>query len=391
MVKKYKFAYDFYETRRIYPFYENVLNKTNGKNYFNNEIKRTDDLVNVVHIVNYINPYYNLILDKNQPHLNVIKLHQDKGFLAKLDEFTTIDAYMNSKMSSKSRTKMRGFVRRLETCFTISFKMYFGEISKNDYNFLFSKFHEFLTNRFLQRGDNHEALPRWDSIKNSTYQMILDKTASLFVIYNDKEPIDICLNYHHQNIIDNAIRSYDIDYSRFRLGYIDIYKQLEWCFENGIEIFDLSLGDFDYKRKWCNVVYEFENHIIYNKNSILKKIIAHILLLFYKTKGHLKEKNVHLLYHKIRNFFKTKTKHDPGHNESTIELEEINNLPALEKLTIIDSTLEVYRDLRKPIYDFQYSTAESANTIKVYKMNNQNTLYFVKGLNKILKICLNRV
>jgi len=120
-INKYKFAFDFYETRRIYPFYTNVFNKTNGKNYFNNEINKTSDLANVVHFVNYINPYYDLILDKKRTHLNVIKLHQDKGFMAKLNEFTSIDAYMNSKMSSKSRTKMRGYVRRLETCFNITY------------------------------------------------------------------------------------------------------------------------------------------------------------------------------------------------------------------------------------------------------------------------------
>ncbi len=385
-IKKYKFAYDFYDTRSIYPFYKNIINKTSGENYLNNDNPKADVLTGALHIVNYINPYYNIIVNDKETALKVLKFQQTSGFMAQLGKFTSVEQYMAANMGSKSRTKIRGYIRRLETCFTISYKMYFGEISKEDYDFLFAKFNEFLTERFLQRGDNHEAFPRWDSIQSSTYNMILNKTASLFVIYNGNRPIDICLNYHHQNIVDNAIRSYDIDYSKFRLGYIDIYKQLEWCFENGVEVFDLSIGDFDYKRQWCNVQYEFENHILYDKNSFLKKTMAYILLAFYKTKGYLKKKNVHLLYHKIRSIFKPKKKSDPSNNETVITLEELENLPSSNYITQIYNIHEKYWAIRKPIYDFQYSNAEPSRNIKVYKMNNQNDIFFVKGLKKVLKV-----
>ena len=387
-IKKYKFAYDFYDSRIIYPFYQNILNSTNGESYLNRDNKNVDGLTDTLHIVNYINPYYTIIINEKETPLIALKFQQTSGFLAQLGKFTSVEQYMSAKMSSKSRTKIRGYIRRLETCFPISYKMYFGEISKKDYNFLFSKFNVFLTNRFSQRGDDHEAFPRWDSIQSSTYNMIENKTASLFVIYNGDQPIDICLNYHHQNIIDNAIRSYDIDYSKYRLGYIDIYKQLEWCFENGVEIFDLSIGDFDYKRQWCNVQYEFENHILYDKNSFLKKVIAHVLLAFYKSKGYLKKKNVHLIYHKIRSIFKPKKKSNPSYTETVITCEEMEHLPSQKNITKIDHSLEKYKALRKPIYDFQYGNTELSKHLKVYKTNNQNTIFYVNGLRKTFKIRL---
>ncbi|MGB5668552.1 MAG: GNAT family N-acetyltransferase [Maribacter sp.] len=387
-IKKYKFAYDFYETRRLYPFYENAINRTNGKDYFNTQKTELNDLVNFIHVVNYINPYYDLIINEKETPLKAFKIDKDKGYMAQLNEFKSIEEYMGSKMSSKSRTKMRSYKRRLETCFNISYKMYFGEITKNDYDHLFSKFNLFLSKRFLQRGDEHEALARWDSLKENTFDMIMNKTASLFVIYNGNQPIDICLNYHHQNIIDNAIRSYDIDYSKFRLGYIDIYKQLEWCFQNGVEIFDLSLGDFDYKRLWCNVIYDFKHHILYNKNSFVKKVLAYTIVGFYNTKEYLKKKNVHLYYQKIKNIFKVKIRSGGSDYEHILELEELENLPLLDDITQIDFLLEKYRILRKTIYDFQYMNSDSSKNIRIYEMNNQKGIFFVKGRKKILKINL---
>ncbi|MBD1262796.1 GNAT family N-acetyltransferase [Maribacter polysiphoniae] len=386
-IKKYVFAYDFYDTRSIYPFYKNIINKTNGKSYINNETYEFDDLARTLHVVNYINPYYTIII-KRKTSLRALKFKQTNGFMAQLRDFTSIEQYISANMGSKSRTKIRGYLRKLESCFNISYKMHYGKISRKEYDFLFVIFKRFLVRRFNQRGDNHEAFSRWDFIQKTTYKMILDKTASLFVIYNEDQPIDICLNYHHQNVIDNAIRSYDIDYSKFRLGYIDIYKQLEWCFENEVEIFDLSIGDFDYKRKWCNVVYEFENHILYDETNYLKMISAHLLLTFYLLKGYLKDRNVHLFYQKIRNLLKAKEKPGVNPDNGSTDLELLENLPQIENITPIDFLDEKYINLRKPIHDFQYSYSEHSKNLSVYKVNNQDTIFYVKGLNKVMKISI---
>ena len=46
--------------------------------------------------------------------------------------------------------------------------------------------------------------------------MILEKKASLFVVYEDSNPIALRLNYFSENTLFHAITTFDIDYSKFR-------------------------------------------------------------------------------------------------------------------------------------------------------------------------------
>ncbi len=63
-------------------------------------------------------------------------------------------------------------------------------------------------------------------------------------MYHDKNPISIGLNLINGKLIYRYIKAYDVDYSKFYIGLIDIVKQLEWCFERKFEIFDLLKGDY---------------------------------------------------------------------------------------------------------------------------------------------------
>ena len=290
-IKKYNFNSDFFETRLVYPFYTNVFNRSNEQNFPNPNLTISLDEGSIIHVVNYINPYFKLSLDDSTIPLKSYNFNQSIGFSVNLSDFSNVDDYMKFKMSSKGRKNIRSCLRRLETCFNIRYQMYFGEITLSNYQYLFEKLHSFIIHRFEERGDKHEALNHWDILKKNTYSMIHEKKASLFVIYNGDIPIDICLNYHHQNILDNAIVSFDINYSKFRLGYIDILKQLEWCFENGVEIFDMGIGDFDIKRSWSNEIYDFETQIIYNNSRITLKMKAFVIMQFLKSKEFLWKKN----------------------------------------------------------------------------------------------------
>ncbi|MEB8347222.1 GNAT family N-acetyltransferase [Flavobacteriaceae bacterium KMM 6898] len=385
-IKKYNLNIDFFGTRSIYPFYSNVYNKSNHQNFLNPNQNNSLELGSTIHVVNYINPYLQLSLNDSKISLKAFKFQLHIGFLANLHGFSNVDEYMKFKMSSKGRTKMRGYLRRLETCFNIHYKMYYGNITIADYELLFRKLHCFILNRFEERGNKHEALENWEILKKNSYAMILDKKASLFVIYNGEEPIDICLNYHHQNILDNAIRSYDINYSKFRLGYIDILKQLEWCFENGAEIFDLSFGDFEYKRKWCNEVYDFETQIIYNKSRFEYKAIAFGIMQLNKLKAHLKKKNVHLVYHKARKLFNRKIEVDTNKSKILFDVTEIETIPKMETLSQIDIRSDKYEFIKRPVYDFQYLNFETSQNIKVYNPINFPEVFIISGKKKCLKI-----
>ena len=387
-IKKYNFNIDFFETRSIYPFYSNVFNTSNLQNFFNPNKNLSPEIGSTIHVVNYISPYFQLALNDSIIPLKTFKFSQSIGFMANLHEFSNVDDYMKFKMSPKGRTKIRGYVRRLETCFDIRYKMYYGEITRANYEYLFKKLHSFIIHRFEERGDKHQALDHWDDLLKYTYFMILKKKASLFVIYNGDVPIDICLNNHHQNILDNAIRSYDINYSKFRLGYIDILKQLEWCFENGVTIFDLSYGDFEYKRKWCNEVYGFETQIVYNNTRLEYKAMAFGILQFYKLKEYLKKKNVHLMYHKAKRLLKSEHREDPISAEIVFQAIELETSPKPETISEIDFQMDEFRYLQRPIYDFQYLNSEHAKNIKLYKYKDHPDTFIISGKNKKLKIAI---
>ena len=180
----------------------------------------------------------------------------------------------------------------------------------------------------------------------------------------------------------NSIRSYDIDYSKFRLGYIDILKQLDWCFKNNYKVFDLGRGDLDYKRRWCNVVYDFEHHIIYQKNYLDKRILAFTSTKFYVLKEFLKKKEIHILYHKVKFIFKKKPQNKTKYAEHTFEINDIIKIPLNEKILKIDIDSEEYSFLRKPVYDFQYINFESSIDVTLFKIKDVYDSYLIIGKNK---------
>lgn len=380
------FTFDFFTKRFIYTCYDNIHNTINNQDFFNKNTFDKESIKKVV-VVNNIPPYLDARVHRGEISFNLFKIYHLDGFLANLNGYSNLDEYMKEQFGSKSRSKMRGYLRRLETCFPIQYKMYYGEISKKEFSFIFGELKEMIQRRFLQRGDTHQGIKHWDFLKNTVFDMILEKKASFFVIFDKDKPIDICLNYHHQNIFRNYIRSYDIDYSKFRLGYIDILKQLEWCFENNHSILDLSYGDLAYKRTWCNKVYTFEQHIIYNEQYLNQKIWALTITMLLQLKWFLEKKGILNLYHKLRLLFKRKATKKSIYKEPIFEVEDISHTPlntiSTSKINVAD---DIYASIRKPIYNFQYLNFEVSNDITVYKMNDHPNSYIISGKRKKEKI-----
>lgn len=374
--------FDFLQSRKVYPFYIGIYNTTSGEVFKLDSAADHKPQDNTIHVVNYIPPFLQPRLEATKNRLKAIHMTYFYGFMADLSKCSNLNEYLLEKMSSKSRTKIRSYVRKLETCFPISYRIYFGDIPKHHYEYLFTKFEGFLQSRFLQRGDSHELLPHWNEIQEKSYGMIRNKTASLFVIYNGEEPIDICLNYHTGRIMHNGVRSYDIAYSKFRLGYIDILKQLDWCFDNGIELFDLGIGDMSYKRLWCNVIYDFEHQILYRNGNVWIKLVAIGVAGFFQTKEFLKKKGVHKFYRKIRKSFAKQDGPKEKNHEKKIKLLPEGFKPAKKEMALLNLSDETHLLLRKAIYDFQYSYLENSNETKVYQSIEDDKIYLIKGRNK---------
>lgn len=359
------------------PFSDNVT-ITSTNSIIEQETNQTTafDLKKKIYYLTYIPPYVNLEIKKDFK-----KLYFERfiGYSINLEDFFSVEAYMLKQFGSKSRSKIRSYLNRLETCFNISYKTYFGNIELEKYNDVMDSLEQMISRRFDQRNDNHQALKDWEYYKNSTYNLINNKKASLFVIYDNDKPIDICLNIHYDNIYFNYIRAFDIDYSKFRLGYIDILKQLEWCIENKYKMFDLGMGIFSYKIQWCNVQYKFINHIVFNKKSIILSLVGMIMALFYKLKVFLDKKKI-IIDNAEKNL-------DNSNNNqifdviSEFEIIKTDNININSELTKINIEENEYSFLRKFVFDILYLNFENKNKVVVYKVNNELNSFILKGKN----------
>ncbi|MFH4965323.1 GNAT family N-acetyltransferase [Gaetbulibacter sp. M235] len=342
-----------------------------------NDNKNILNVIDNIYISTYIPTFVEITLNKK---FKKFSFNRFQGFLINLENFNSIEDYMMAQFGSKSRSKIRSYVKRLETCFNIDYKFYYGSIEKPAYELLFDQLELMIKRRFDQRGDKHQALQDWDYYKKSIYQEILNKNTSLFVIYDNNKPIDICINYHYENIIINSIRAYDIDYSKFKLGYVDIFKQLEWSFENKIKLFDLGPGILTYKKQWCNVVYDFRNYIIFKKTSLTKALFASSLFLFYKLKIFLDRNNI--VQDKGNKILDTSNNYAKDNTIEVFQLktDEIPKNSELENnYTEINFEHEEFMNLRNIIYDYLYLNFEQKNKVKVYKLNDSYNSFIIMG------------
>ncbi|WP_303317698.1 GNAT family N-acetyltransferase [Flavivirga abyssicola] len=378
----------FLERKVALPIYSAIINNISGTPIYKNtklELKDKSFLYCIYDFPSYLS---GTITNTNWK-LKIINTY--KGSLILLKNYKGTDHYLKHKFSSGRRSKFRTYQRRLETCFDIEYKSYFGAISKDEYDFLFETFHKMIKNRFLEKKIQNYDLSRWDIYYDIAYPLINSKEAALFVIYNDKKPISICLNLVRNKTIYGYVRTYDIDYSKFYIGFTDFIKQLDWCFDNKIEIFDLLKGNYPYKTKLIDTQYNFQKHILYNSKSILASISANLIVtrtrVFYTLVRFLKKLNFNILYH---NFLKYRYRNRELSNMDTssrkIVIEKLELMDSNANLTNIDINNETFSHLKRPVYNFLYANQESINTIEVFKFQKERDVYIIKGKNNISKI-----
>src|SRR5690606_5565875 len=97
------------------------------------------------------------------------------------------------------------------------------------------------------------------------YRQILDRQACLSVIYHRERPIAISLNFILGKIVHGFTRSFDMAYSKFGLGNIELLNMVEWCFEQNFEVLDCMKGEYHYKNKFTDTSYDFTIQLVYDK------------------------------------------------------------------------------------------------------------------------------
>ncbi|WP_396590115.1 GNAT family N-acetyltransferase [Allomuricauda sp. R78024] len=377
------FYFEFFEKDSIIPHYRCIHNNTNGQS-LNRKDNFPTDLKNKVYAVSCVPPYFDVELDQNFG-CGAFRISSRQGFIANLKGYDSVDGYMEDCLKKQKRNIIRK-LKRLELCFDINYKTLYGEANIAEYNSLFDALEVMIQKRFSQKNIEHAGLKRWKDYKTTVYNMILNKRASLFGIYDGEKPISISLSYHFQNILVSAISSYDIDYSKFGLGNIQVLKKIEWCFENEYDNFDMMWGDLRYKREWCNNIFTYEDHVLFAKRNLGKILSAFTITKFSQFKKFLEAKNLLPFSFKKLNVFRKKQKPQKNKKREPIykimELDNAYSKDGLFKINIDDS--EEYALLRQPTYDFQYANSEHSRTINVYEI--QEKMYLLEGKTNKIKL-----
>ena len=181
------------------------------------------------------------------------------------------------------------------------------------------------------------------------------------------------------------ISSYDIDYYKFGLGNLLIYKQLDWCIENGYNHFDMGWGDLKYKKWWSNNIYQFNHHIVFPKNSPLAlfwtvwngnktAIIAFLI-----------SKGVNKYSRKIKNLLFQRKK--PQRKPPQYYFENLNSW-SKEELNLKE--LKPCEELipKSSRNDFLFLTKEKSNNVSVYCLPEKDK-YVLKGSHSLKVLVLN--
>lgn len=300
----------------------------------------------------------------------------------------SISELIQNQLSKSFRKNLKRALERFEHCFDVKYAMYFGAIEKENYKALMDKLREMYLLRFKQLGQTHIAVYTWGTFYKKCYDLINSRKASLMVIYADDVPVDITLAFHYDTLFFSVVSAYDLDYSKFSLGHISIYKEVEWCFENDYVFYDLGHGaEMPYKQKWVNMDYEFENQILYKKGS-LKSFFGFLFALCYA-----------ILKNSLYKYSKLYLWYDNFKHRKIIakSLENVDYLPTDYKKETIDH-LDVadlvefhekdngFKRLKKPINDFLYTNRYKRSEIKVFEDREGGNDFYLIGPSDIEKI-----
>jgi Acetyltransferase (GNAT) domain len=364
------------------PFYSNVgRNITNGMSYTLINLKINTDFKNKVFLVYDVPTYFNLKTDTKNSSLKIKKIRQYKGFLSFLSEHNDFDTFFTKQFKSSSRYKFRQKQKRLDTCFNIEYPVYYGDITKEDYNRVIAEFKGLITKRFNEIGKDNDVLSTWNYYEDLIYPMLKNKQAVLIAIVKDRETIGGAICFLSNHTLFYAITTFDSDYYKFNLGHTIINKLMNWCYENDIESFDFSKGEYEYKSRWTNTEYSYECHVLYDSKSIIASTIALIVPNYFTLKQYLRDKNINLLLTKIKFLFKNFNTVKP--KKQSYKIENLESEMDFNKTERIDINNSDNGFLRPIIYDNLYKNSEPIANIQVYK---DNSSYAVIGLKNSYKI-----
>ena len=385
-IETLNFVTELYAKRQLPHIYTDISN-IYSDDLISNNLNKSENDYDLLVVEDL--PRYLKISRGNKPnHIKSYSLKQYSGFLINFKDVKSLSDYLNQRFGRTSRYKLRREQRKLEYCFNVSYKMHFGEMSKTEYDFVFEEFYKLLEIRSIEKGIIGNANLKYkDEYYKRVHQMIIDKEASFFVIYNGVSPIDICLNFHIKNTIFQYIRTYDVAYSKFNTGYTDLMKQIEWCIEKKVDSISFSKGPYYWKQRWCNTIYDYDYEVFYNKHS-LKAIISATKFRFVKTlKQVTRELGVIEKYHNFKEQRRKALIPKSTHKVEILDSDEDFKTSNLIRFNYYSTE---YNELRRLIYEFLYNYDEKEKDIILYKISDVPHSYLIKGNNVNAKVLFSK-
>ncbi|MEL0456693.1 GNAT family N-acetyltransferase [Flavobacteriaceae bacterium SZ-1-7] len=301
--------------------------------------------------------------------------HENLSYAINLKGFDSIDSYVRNRFGKNARHIFKKR-KRLELCLNISCKKYVGVIGEGEYAVLMSALKIMLIVRFKQRNDINEVLTSWEELTNNLIHDIRSNKASLFVIYDSNEPIQISIQYHFGKIMRAAINGYDIVYEKFSLGSMALYEQAKWCLENGYEILDQGYGYLDHKRMWSNYIYHYKHQVCFSK-QFKSVIVGNLVYLKFLVKEYLKSKGIKEYWEELKNRINKKGRETESRNidhSFNIINQNFDFKGVLKEMDFNSS-----KGLKKITNDFLYATVEHIDDVKMFQVLNEKNTYFLKG------------
>ncbi|NMH88221.1 GNAT family N-acetyltransferase [Flavivirga algicola] len=360
--------------------------------YYNKNIDSELDLNKQVLIFKDVSDYVDIELFQQAKNIVINKTKTLKGHLVELAPFKDIQEYLQNNFTTKSRSNFRRYENRLKSCFKIKYVSYYGNITKEEYDRLFIVLKDLLIRRFAEKQEKNYELQHLKGYHDVVYDMILKKEACLFVIYDNEKPISIRVNMCKKKLAYYIISGYDVDYSKFHLGSIDMLKNIEWCIDNNFEIYDLLKGYDYYKSKWATKKHDYYIYIIYNSNSIKLTLISYYITIKetikYKCYRFLKKHNLDTKYKDLKRYLFGITTFFKNKKATTILID--NNAKITDQIFEIDINLDnQYIFLRKPVYNFLFLANTSLDNVTIGKLSGTSNKFLLKAKNKSQLLTIN--
>ncbi|RYH74583.1 GNAT family N-acetyltransferase [Meridianimaribacter flavus] len=370
----------------LLPLYINVgKNLTKGVGYEIDE--SANDYKGKTILIYDVPKYFSIPELKNyeKSTLRLKKVFQYFGYLMDISNYTTYEEYIKAQFNSKNRREFRSNIRKLEESFDIDYRFVYKSIDESEYEKIFNEFYKLLSLRYNEKGINLHILNtrEWGFYKDLVYEMIQEKKALMLIISDRDTPIGITLNFLSENILFETITVFDPDYYKFSIGKTSIIKLLEWCFENNYVISDFSKGSFDYKQKWSNMKYEFNYHILYDKNSIKSRLLTKAIEYFFKLKLFLRNKNFSMFYRKVLFLFEGNS----VKSNTKFTAVDLNFFEPNDSYVLVDINDDDYFFLKKFVCAFLFANPQHISKVLIYKNISENE-YIIKGTDNVKKITI---